>query len=122
MASGGRPTRRYGIVQYNQNSFDPSSGQAFAEMTVRARPVRNLSRLNPTREVHRSQNGPESLEKIALREFLRYVEDTTPDTMNELTEILTHLPWNLGRKAWEEAQKLYVDESSFTGGITLTYP
>jgi len=105
MNSDRRLNRRYGIVDYNQNSYDPSSGQAFAEMTVRARPRRQLSRLN--RDVRISHNGPESLEKLALREFLRYVEDTTPETMSELTELLTYLPWNLGRKAWKEAQQRY---------------
>ena len=87
--------------------FDTTSGQCFAEFTVKARPRRHLSLLQTgDRAVHRSHEGCPTLETIALRQFLYYVEDVTPELMDELVELLSHLPWTIGNRIWKSAQNL----------------
>lgn len=100
---------RHGFVTYSPNQIDTSNGQCFAELTVRARPPRKLTLSTfIDREVYRNPSGSASLEDIALRQFLRYIENVTPESAAELVELLANVPWTVGGKAWEAARKLYV--------------
>ena len=88
-------------------TFDSRSGQIFVEQTIAIRPRKLSQRYgNTERRVHLEPRGPATLENIARREFVRYLEALPADASQELVEVLQTVPWQIAQRIWADAEKM----------------
>jgi len=88
-------------------TFDTRSGQIFIEQTVAIKPRKWTQRLYSTaRKIHKEKRGAASLQDIARREFIRYLEGLPADASGELIEVLKSVPWQVAQKIWADADQM----------------